>query len=140
MDLRPLAPLRHRLQAFRLGQGPGEAVEDVPAGAPGVGQGLPDDVEDQGVGDQTPGGHGLLGLEPRGGLPGHGLAEGVAGGEVAEVVGGGEEGGLGAFAAAGAAEEDEVGGGVGVGGEGVSGEVDIGESRGWGEEKGESKN
>ena len=57
-----------------------------------------------------------------------------------------KEGGLGFFVRMGIFVFEDLpkrmrlGVGVGVGGEGVSGEVGIGESRGWGEEKGESKN
>ena len=88
------------LQGFGLGDGTGHTVQDITAGAVGLGQPLLNDADDDLVGNQLAGIHIGLGLQADGRTGLDGGTEDVTGGNGRDVQLTGEDLGLGAFAGA----------------------------------------
>ena len=96
-----------RLHGFGLGDGAGEAVKQETLGTVALGDAVLDQVDDEVVADQATGVHHLLGLQPQWGAGLDGGAQHVTRGNLRDAVLLANEVGLGAFAGAGGAQQNE---------------------------------
>ncbi|MCY1370720.1 hypothetical protein D9M69_578240 [compost metagenome] len=95
------------LHGVGLGNGAGKTVEQETVGAVRLGNAFLDQVDDEIVTDEAAGFHHGLGLYAQGGARLHGCAQHVTGGNLGDAVFLADERGLGAFASAGSAQQNQ---------------------------------